>query len=394
MPESPGLAPLHPVNRRHLNTLSGDPGDELGVASGTPGPVDHIARALKVDLLHAETLSWASVADSARRNLQLLEDTFDAASGRFVDGGGDPNASTGRALIALGEAIAAAPDPAFVEQAAGLFSHALKAAGRVTSPEAQALVVIGCAAIAAAAEPTVLQRDALALMRNHATRLHVRFLDRARPGWPWPEEVVGSESALLPRALILAGHRSRAETMVGIGLQVLDWLLDVQTAPEGHVSLIGNGRWAFGEARPRFDQRAIDAAALLLAAEAAYQATGDPRYSTAMERCYAWFLGSNDVRVRVANPARGASAGGITATGLRREGGADATLAWLIAAERIRALRDAAPRVMVPLQPGRLARPLQPAITRGAGGAEGAGGARRGETVPDDGARRGPSPRL
>jgi hypothetical protein len=210
-----------------------------------------------------------------------------------------------------------------------------------------------------------LGRDVQVLMRSLATGLHARFLERARAGWPWPEDTLTPERALLPRALIVAGHRGRAETMVGIGLQVLNWLIDVQTAPEGHLSPIGSGGWAFDEERAKFDQRPIDATALLLAAEAAYGATGDPRYSIAMERCYAWFLGANDLGLRLANPVRGACADGLTPKGVNRNESAESTLVWLIAAERIRALRAATPRVMVPMRPGRTARPLQPARPAG-----------------------------
>jgi hypothetical protein len=336
-----------------------------------------VARALQVDLLHAGTLGWDAVADSAQRNLQFLEDAFDEPSGRFLGfrtvggewiGGPGSNESLGRAMLALGETIDGASDAGMIERAIQLVIRSLKTAARVPSPRAQASVVLGCAAIARSSalaessEPrdVALGRDVQVLMRNLATGLHARFLERARAGWPWPEDTLTSERALVPRALIVAGHRSHAETMVGIGLQVLNWLIDVQTAPEGHLSPIGSDGWAYDGDRAKFDQRPIDAAALLLAAEAAYAATGDPRYSLAMERCYAWFLGSNDLGLRLAHPVRGACADGLTPKGVSRNEGAESTLAWLIAAERIRALRAATPRIMVPMRPGRTARPLQP----------------------------------
>ena len=53
----------------------------------------------------------------------------------------------------------------------------------------------------------------------------------------------------------------------------------------------------------RFDQQPIEATALLLAAEAAFDESGDDRYLAAMERCYGWFLGHNDIGVPVADPA-------------------------------------------------------------------------------------------
>ncbi len=368
IPEDAGLLPLHPISRRHLDVMTGELGIFQHAIRSKPDPahghcVDDVARALEVDLLHARTLGWGSVAESARRNLQFLEDAFDEPSGRFLNfrtvegawtGGPGSNDSLGRAMLALGETIGAAPDPRLVERAIELFTRAIKAASKLSSPRAQASVVLACAAAARSAalagstEPrdVTLARDVPVLLRGLATGLHARFLDFARPGWPWPEDSLTYENALLPRALIVAGHRGKAEGMLAVGLQVLDWLIAIQTAPEGHLSPIGNGWWAMDGERSKFDQQPIEATALLLAAEAAYEVTGNPRYRDAMERCYGWFLGANDLGLRLANPARGAGADGLTRKGVNRNEGAESTLMWLVAAEHIRALRAARPRVM------------------------------------------------
>ena len=70
--------------------------------------------------------------------------------------------------------------------------------------------------------------------------------------------------------------------------------------------------------------------------------TGRPdgsRYRAAAERAYAWFLGDNDVGVPVADPARGACHDGLTPDGVNANQGAESTLMWLTAVERMRALR-------------------------------------------------------
>jgi len=360
-------APLHPISRRHLEVLTGELGIFQHAIHSVPDPahghcVDDVARALEVDLLHARTLGWASVATSARRNLRFLEDAFDEASGRFLNfrqtdgtwiGGPGSNDSLGRAMLALGETIASAPDARVVERALALYGRALRAAGRVSSPRAQASVVLGCAAVArcVAVAGSDDERDAAiglesaAVMRQLATGLHARFLDGARPGWPWAEGSLTYENALLPRALIVAGHRLRAEVMLAIGLQVLDWLIDVQTAPQGHFSPIGNGWWPRNGEKSKFDQQPIEATAMVLAAEAAFDATRDPKYLIAMERAYGWFLGANDVGVRIAHPLRGAGSDGLEADGVNKNEGAESTLMWLMAAEHIRAMRARQPRV-------------------------------------------------
>lgn len=382
-------APLHAISRRHLEALTGELGIFQHAVGSIPDPahgycVDDVARALEVDLLQARGLGWVAVARSAWRGLRFLEDAFDPETGRFwnfrsIDGswigGPGSNDSLGRAMLALGETMDAAPDARLFEGALALFARALPAAGKVTSPRAQASVVLACDAVARSVavagsdeEPEAALGAASALvLRRLATGLHARFLDFARPGWPWPEASLTYENALLPRALIVAGHRLGADTMLAIGLQVLDWLIDVQTSPKGRFSPVGNGWWPRGGTKSQFDQQPMEATALLLAAEAAHNATRDPRYLEVMERAYAWFLGGNDLGRRIADPARGACSDGLTSTGVNTNQGAESTLMWLIAAEHIRLMRSRtrqATRVVSPRQPAlpRLvpARPLAP----------------------------------
>ncbi|HSL96925.1 MAG TPA: hypothetical protein VK831_00010 [Candidatus Deferrimicrobiaceae bacterium] len=356
-------APLHPISRRHLEALTGELGIFQHAIGSTPDPahgycVDDVARALQVDLLHARELGWEAVADSAWRGVRVLEAAFDDASGRFrnfrsIDGewigGKGSDDCHGRAMLALGETVAAAPDPALAAAALTLFGRALRAAERLSSPRAQASVVLGCAALSGSrtvtestlAADVTLGAASTAVLRSLATGLHARFLAFARPGWPWPEDTLTYENAVLPRAMIVAGQRLGAVVMQRIGLQVLDWLIDAQTAPEGHCSPIGNGWWPYNGTKSQFDQQPIEATSLLLAAAAAYRVTGEPRYRDAMEGAYGWFLGANDLGVPIADPVRGGGADGLTAEGVNANEGAESTLAWLTAAEHIRELRRA-----------------------------------------------------
>ena len=357
-----GPAPVYPVSRRHLEALTGELGIFQHAIGSTPDSahghcVDDVARGLQVDLLHASELGWEAVADNARRGVRFLEDAFDETSGRFrnfrsIDGtwigGKGSDDCHGRAMLALGETVAAAgPDPSVVASGVLLFGRALRAAERLTSPRAQASVVLGCAALSGSRAVTesavpadvTLGAASTAVMRSLATGLHARFIGLARPGWPWPEDTLTYENAVLPRAMIVAGHRLGADVMQRIGLQVLDWLIDVQTAPAGHLSPIGNGWWPHGGTKSQFDQQPIEATALLLGAASAYRVTGASRYRDAMERSYGWFLGSNDLGVRIVDPARGAGADGLTPDGVNANEGAESTLMWLMAAEHIRSLR-------------------------------------------------------
>ena len=347
-------APLVPVNRQHLESMTDAVGIMQHAIGSRPDPahgycVDDVARALQVDLLHGNVLGWAAVEESAWRGFRFLADAFDAPSGRFrnfrsVDGswlgGLGSDDSYGRAMHALGDAIAAAPDRGLVDAAAALFDRALPAARDLAWPRAEASVVLGCAAILGSRSGG-LPAFTLTLL---ATRLHERFVRDATPEWPWPDAVVTYENALLPRALIVAGRILESEPMVDQGLRTLDWLIDAQTAPDGHLSPIGNGWWSRGGEKSQFDQQPIEATALLLAAEAALALTGSLRHEAAMERSYAWFLGANDLGLYVADPATGGGGDGLTPTGINTNQGAESMMMWLIAAEHVRTLRNPAPR--------------------------------------------------
>ena len=332
------------VNRRGLDGLSVE--SSLADAS----------RVLQVDLLHARTLGWPAVDESLERALSVLEAAFDDSAGKFrtdLDGDGtwitdaSYNDAAPLAMLALGEASVALPDPALGDRAMALFAQALPMTARIAAPRSQATLVLACDAIIrsprAKAFPSgrgaLLAAESEAVMRRLATGLHATFLWSAAPGWPWLESSVGPNSAVVPQALIVAGDRLGAPVMRNIGLQVLDWLLENQTSPAGQLSPIGADGWPRNGERPKHPQLPIDATGLLLAARAALEATGADRYRDAMERAYAWFLGQNDRRRKLVDTTRGTCTDGLTATGVDRAGSAASSLLWLIAAEQIRAAR-------------------------------------------------------
>jgi hypothetical protein len=347
------LAPLHPVNREHLDALSDDVGIMQHAIGPQPDPAhgyctDDVARALQVDLLHQRELGWEAVEASAWRNVRFLDDAFDRTTGRFrnfrhVDGswldGVASEDSQGRAMLALGRTIGSAPDPAMIESASALFAQALPATQGMRALRARSSVLLGCDAAMRVA-PT--SRTALAY-RLLANRLGSTFQSRTTTAWLWPESRLTYENALPAQALVVAGRFFDSGPMLKAGLDVLDWLIESQTDPSGHLSPIGNGWWPCGGEKSRYDQQPIEATALLLAAESALEATGDDRYRTAMEQAYAWFLGRNDLGVPISIPERGAGFDGLTPKGVNENQGAESTLMWLIALERTRAVRAVHP---------------------------------------------------
>ena len=307
---------------------------------------DDVARALLVDLLHQRELGWAAVEASATRNVRFLDEAFVSASGRFrnlrrsdgawLDAPGSEDADA-RALLALAATVASAPTGLVSTAAADVFERAFLSASQVSSLRPRATVLLACdAAVHAGISGQVRQ-----VYERVADEL-VRSFERceADSHWPWPEDIVTYENELPARALIVGGRTLGRPRMLDLGLRVLDWLIDAQTTRDGWLRSVGNaGWWPRGGTKAVFDQQAISATSMLLAADSAFAATGWPRYRDAMEMAYGWFLGRNDARAWVAEPRSGAGGDGIGPAGVSRNRGAESTLMWLIALEHIRAIR-------------------------------------------------------
>ena len=341
--------PLHPVRRDHLAALTGP----LGIWQHANGLVpdeafgtctDDVARALLVDLLHARELGWAAVRTDALRSLRFLREALDpslgtfrnfrSADGTWLETVGSQD-STGRAMLALG--IACTGEAEAAAEARALFLAALPASRGLRAHRAVASALLGCDAALDAG----LGGETGPALEAFASRLRRAFAaDRLDAEWPWPEPILTYENALLPRALLAAGRRLGDHELLRAGLRSMDWLIAVQTARDGTFSPIGSdGWWPRHGRRAGFDQQPIEATATILAARAAFAATGETRYLTAAETAYAWFLGSNDTGVRVADPRTGGCHDGLTRNGVNLNQGAESTLMWLIALEEVRAMR-------------------------------------------------------
>ena len=345
------LEPLYPVSRRHLETLTDATGIMQHAVGRRPNPeygycTDDVSRSLTVDLLHRRELGWAAVSASAWRSYRFLVDAFETSTGRFrnvraidgtwLDSPGSEDAHA-RAVLALAESMVDAPDGRFREAASALFARALPETLELRALRPRSSALLACdAALHAGGTGEIVEA-----YRRLAVGLGEAFEAGALTAeWPWPESVLTYENAIVARAMITGGTRLGAAEMVRLGCRVLDWLIEVQTASDGHLTTIGNkGWWPRDGVRARFDQQPIEATALLLAVEVAWEATHADRYRRAAEAAYAWFLGRNDLGLAIADPLEGGCRDGLTSAGVNHNQGAESTLMWLTALEHVRGMR-------------------------------------------------------
>lgn len=324
-----GAVPAPPY--RHLFRLT----DDTGLFEHARGPVpkrwhgycvDDVARGLLVVCREPEPAS--PLVGLAERYLSFVIHAQDK-SGLFHNRLGydrvwhdEPSLGDwwGRGLWGLGTAAARGATPWIRSVALERFERS----AHLRSPHvrAMAFAALGAAEIVAVDpghEPSLgVLADAAAMVGGPA----------ADPAWPWPEERLTYSNAALPEVLIAAGQALGDAALLERGLSLLAWLVGVESH-EGHVSVTPIGGWRAGEPRPGFGQQPIEVAALADACCRAYEATGDPDWLAAVQRCVAWFLGDNDSRLRMIDSTTGGGFDGLQETDRNPNQGAESTLAMI-----------------------------------------------------------------
>lgn len=334
---------LPEVDLQHLRTLTDETGILQHATFATPDRqhgycTDDNARALIVIAMHYSLYEDKDVLPLMQTYLAFLNSAFNEKTGRFrnfssydrrwLEEAGSED-SQGRALWALGIAVAYAPNNSILGLCSRLFYNALPAVEELSSPRAWAFVLVGIHAyLRKFGGDAGVKRYREMLAR----RLQKLFDNHATKDWPWCEDIVAYDNARLPQALLLSGQWLPDPSMVTTGLKALDWLLKVQTGEEGEIFIIGNSGWLKrGEPMAMFDQQPIEAMALLEACLEAYHVTRKKRWLEQARRCLDWFLGRNILRVQLYDFTTGGCRDGLHPNGASENQGAESTLAWLIA---------------------------------------------------------------
>ena len=244
--------------------------------------------------------------------------------------------SNGRALWALGVTARDARVQKHRDWAVALFNDSASMALELESPRAQAFAMLGAAAMLEVHPGHDLS---CTILRRFADE-HLKLLaEYRRPEWRWFEIVLAYDNARLPEALIRAGRALGRGDLVQCGLDTLDWIVGMQTSPEGRFRAIGTESFGRAYEGPLpFDQQPLEAQATVDACCAAFDATGEQRWFDEAERAYRWYLGANDLDLPLATAQDGGCFDGLMPTGLNRNQGAESILALQMASCAISAL--------------------------------------------------------
>ncbi|GLI02585.1 glycosyl transferase [Phytohabitans aurantiacus] len=235
----------------------------------------------------------------------------------------------GRALWGLGTAAARSPASWIRDGAQVAFT--LGATRRSPAPRAMVFAGLGAAEVLRARPDDTA---AAALLADAATAVGT---PGSSPEWPWPEQRLTYANAALAEVVIAAGHLGDDGPLLANGLRMLTWLQRIQLV-DGQLSVIPCGGWQRHAPRPRYDQQPIEVAALADACATAAAATGDSAWNTGVRQAIAWFLGDNDTRTAMWDPATKGGYDGLTPHGPNLNQGAESTLALISTLQHARRL--------------------------------------------------------
>jgi len=319
----------------HLASLTDDVGTIQHAFGTLPNRAtgyctDDLARTLIVALQHqalepanADAERIAHTALSFLLHAQLPDGRFHnfMSYGReWLDDVGTED-SCGRAIWALGFAIAHAPHGDWRERSAVAFERALPTIAGFTH-----LRPLAYSAIGLAAEGT---RSAVA--RAVLARLRAAFAANAGGDWPWYESSMTYDNARMPQAQLLLAEFLDDSLAREEALAALDFYR-VQNLEGEFFSPVGNRGWLRrGAQKARFDQQPLEAAAAVDAFLTAHRA-GLRSARAEAERALQWFYGRNVLGIALIDE-RGGCADGLGADGPNANRGAESTLAFLMAAQ-------------------------------------------------------------
>lgn len=333
---------LPEINLSHLKNMTDDTGLLQHAKYTTPNfhhgyCVDDNARALIAISKYYSLRKEKEVLPLVHKYLAFLFYAFNRENGRFrnfmsydrrwLDLVGSEDAHA-RALWGLGAAVEEAPDSSIRNMAMRLFIDALPVVEHFTSPRAWGYTVIGLQSYLSIYGGDISARkirDSLAL------KIYELFKNNASEEWAWCENKATYANAILPHALIIAGRCIPHKEMYNTGIRALEWLLKVQTAPNGHLSIIGNDGWLDIDGNSSmFDQQPIEVKGLINACLDVYTETGNKKWLEESERCLSWFLGHNDLQLPICDHKTGGCSDGLERQGVNGNQGAESTLAWII----------------------------------------------------------------
>lgn len=169
------------------------------------------------------------------------------------------------------------------------------------------------------------------LLKDCADDLVRMYDNRPDEAWRWFEDILCYDNAIMSLALFQTYDILHDEKYLQVARETLAFL-EKNTFQDGHLSIIGSDGWyTRGGPRASYDQQPIDAAAMVLAFQAAYRVTQDKEYLKKMRQSFYWFLGENDMSMSIYDYETKGCADGLLAEGVSLNQGGESTVSFFTA---------------------------------------------------------------
>jgi hypothetical protein len=330
---------LPQIKLDHLIRLTDDTG-VTKYACGVPDrrsgySSDDAARSLVAALMHFNKYGDKRALDLASKYLSFLlgaqmpDGSFHncMSYNRQFTGDSGSEETFGRAIWGLGVAVAYAPDEKMRALARDMFERGVEAF-TPHRPRALAYAICGLSSFLQRYEGALAARRRLATLADGIVE---RFESNSYGDWRWFDEEMTYANARLPHGLLLAHRATGIERFQQVGLESLDFLLEV-TYQDGYFEFVGNQGWyRRGGQRAVFIQQPVEAGYTVEACLAAYEITGLQRYLEMAEAAVEWLLGRNRLSMSLYDLATGACADGLDLYGPSTSQGAESAASAMIA---------------------------------------------------------------
>lgn len=245
---------------------------------------------------------------------------------RYLDEVGTED-SIGHALWATGYTLNSELPRMLRQLSKLLFDESLPSARRFTSPRAIAFTLLGlCEYSKAFPGDTNLKND----LRSMVNFLVDRYNDNSEEGWIWFERYMTYANPRLPQALFETGTILRDESLIRIGNESLDFLIETQFIDEIFQPIGTEGWYHIGKERAYFDQQPIEAACMVEACIVASRILCEEKYRAYAEIAFNWFHGKNSLGLKLVDEETYTCFDGITPKGLNQNKGAESTISYLL----------------------------------------------------------------
>jgi hypothetical protein len=236
----------------------------------------------------------------------------------------------GRALWALAWLVLAPPEGGLVGPAEHMFLRALPWVTRLKHPRGRATSITALYRwLQSHPEEKARASELAEPLAGHLVEC---YREHSGPGWDWLLPEMTYANAKLPEALFRAYQITGQDEFLAVARRTMEFLCETTFAGDV-LCLVGNHGWYSSQAEEptRYDQQPIDAAALVEAAVAGFDATGEADYLRRACAALEWFFGRNEHGTWLYDPETGGCFDALTEAGVNENRGAESAISLLLA---------------------------------------------------------------